>query len=390
MFFRYHRHQKADAGVPGGKRADGKNAKNLILKVPIGTCVFTDEGELIADLNREGQQYTIAKGGQGGKGNRSLITKNNPVPKFAEKGQPGEEMWVRMELKLTAEIGIIGFPNVGKSTLIAKLSNAKPKIADYPFTTLVPNLGMVPVSETDSILVADIPGIIEGAADGQGLGHQFLRHIERTGMLLHMIDLFPYDQTPPYESFLKVNKELTTYSEKLSEKHQVVVLNKIDMPEAQERAQEFRELAQKDFPNLEIHTISALTGEGCEKLRYRMAELVNEHPAQMEIFEGGIPERQPKALTVEAVEDYFVVSGDEIERIVQMTDLQNEEANRRLQNYLVKKGVIDKLKKLGAEHGNIVVIDEYELDFYDDTFDSPFIGPDDDDDFEAPPLMDED
>tara|TARA_Y100000589_G_scaffold16105_1_gene13086 strand:- start:3081 stop:4418 length:1338 start_codon:yes stop_codon:yes gene_type:complete len=373
QYFRFRKHHKADPGVAGDRRKDGRGAKDLVIKVPRGTCVFDENNNLIADLNREGQQYVAAKGGRGGRGNRSLITSTNTCPRYAEKGEPGEELWIRLELKLTAEVGIIGFPNVGKSTLIAKMSNAKPKIADYPFTTLVPNLGMVPINDNDSILVADIPGIIEGAHEGQGLGHQFLRHIERTGFLVHMVDLFPYDQQNPWQSYQKVNKELKNYSEILAEKYQVIVLNKMDMPGAEEARKKFMENVEKSGENLQVISLSALTGEGTSDLVRRLAEYHTLHPARDQIFELQVKHRERRELAVEALTDGFKVTGDIIERHVAMTDFQNEEAMRTLHKFFESSGLISILKKKGAAEGDQIYVGEQVLDFIDDAYDSPFL-----------------
>ena len=374
QYFRFRKHHKADPGAAGDRRKDGRGAKDLIIKVPRGTCVFDENHNLVADLNREGQEYIAAHGGRGGRGNRSLITNTNTCPRYAEKGEPGEELWIKLELKLTAEVGIIGFPNVGKSTLIAKISNAKPKIADYPFTTLVPNLGMVPINENDSILVADIPGIIEGAHEGQGLGHQFLRHIERTGFLVHMVDLFPYDQQDPWDSYQKVNKELKNYSEILSHKYQVVVLNKMDMPGAEEARKSFLESAKETGEQIPVVIcLSALTGQGTDELVRRLAEYHIKHPARDQIFEQQVKHREPRELAVEPVDDGFQVTGDLIERHVAMTDFQNEEAMRTLHKFFESIGLIKILKKMNASEGDQIYIGDQVLDFIDDTFDSPFL-----------------
>ena len=373
QYFRFRKHHKANPGDPGDRRKDGRGAIDLVIKVPRGTCVFNEENHLVADLNIEGQKFIAALGGRGGRGNRSLVTSSNTCPRYAEKGEPGEELWIRLELKLTAEVGIIGFPNVGKSTLISKISNAKPKIADYPFTTLVPNLGMVPISEHNSILVADIPGIIEGAHEGQGLGHQFLRHIERTGFLVHMIDLFPYDQQDPWLSFTKVNQELKNYSEALSKKYQIIVLNKMDMPGADEIRKKFMEQASKSKEQLHIICVSALTGEGTDQLIRKLAEYHRKHPAQLQVFEQEVQHRKQRDLEVTPITNGFKVTGDVIERHVAMTDFQNEEAMRTLHKFFEKTGLIETLKKMGASEGDQIFIRDQTLDFIDDTYDSPFL-----------------
>jgi len=368
-FYRNRRHHKAEAGMAGKKRADGKNSKSLVLRVPIGTCVFSDEGNLLADLNAIGQQVVIARGGRGGRGNRELVSRTNPVPRYAERGEPGEEIWVRMELKLSADVGIIGFPNAGKSTLISKLSNARPKIANYPFTTLEPSLGMVPISELETVLLADIPGIIEGAHEGHGLGHQFLRHVERTGFLLHLIDLFPYDQSDPFESYHKVNTELQSYSKSLSIKPQLVVLNKIDLPEAVEAEKNFRESFRQSGDSREVLTISALSGVGLEALVRKLAELVGKHPSKRgEEGENYLQERKSIPLSVTKEGEIYLIQGSEIERIHSMTDFQNEEASARFQKLLQKRGIVDQLFELGAQDGDTIRIGKEEFLFAADEY----------------------
>ena len=350
-------------------RADGKNSKDLILRVPVGTCIFSENGDLLADLNAVDQDVVIARGGKGGRGNRDLVTKTTPVPRYAEKGQPGEELWVKIELKLSADVGIIGFPNAGKSTLISKLSNARPKIANYPFTTLEPSLGMVPISEVDSVLLADIPGIIEGAHEGHGLGHQFLRHVERTGFLLHLIDLFPYDQTDPFDSYQKVNHELQSYSKMLASKPQLVVLNKIDLPESNEAELRFRELYQRTNDSSAVLTISALGGIGLESLVRKLAELVKKHPSKRgEEGENYLLERKSIPLNIKREGNVFVIEGTEIERIHSMTDFQNEEASTRFQKLLEMRGIVDRLSKLGVEDGDTIRIGKEEFLFASDIF----------------------
>jgi len=265
--FKYKKHFKAEKGQHGsGSNKHGKNAPDLIIKVPVGTVVKDAQtGELIADLKEEGQKVVVAKGGKGGKGNTMFKSATNQAPDYAEKGEKGEEKWLDLELKLIADVGIIGFPNAGKSTLISKLSKAKPKIADYPFTTLAPVLGVVDLGYGKALVLADIPGLIEGASEGAGLGHEFLRHIERTKALLHVIDVSDFREKEPLDAFEIINKEMEQYSPELTKKPQVVVGNKIDLLSDKDKLKEwekqFKEKGYKFIP------VSVLTGEGLDKLK---------------------------------------------------------------------------------------------------------------------------
>ncbi|PCJ17337.1 MAG: hypothetical protein COB02_14015 [Candidatus Cloacimonadota bacterium] len=371
--FRYSKQKYGQNGEAGKKRADGRGAIDLILEVPTGTCIFDLNGKVLADLHSDGMKILLAKGGVGGKGNRALITKNNTYPQYCEKGQPGEELEVRFELKMCADVGIIGFPNVGKSTFIAKVSNAKPKIANYPFTTLIPNLGMVPINDLDSILMADIPGIIEGAHNGHGLGHQFLRHIERTGFLLHVIDLFPYDGVEAFESFEKVNQELQKYSEKLSIKKQIIALNKSDMPEAEESYEKFKKQLKKGGYKEEIHLISALTGKGTKELVYRIAELLKEFPPKQEVYQVKYEKPGDRPLKIEMdLDEGWFLSGTNIERVVSMTNFEQEQSVQRLQAIMNGMGIVDYLKEHKAENGDPIFVGDICFHFTDDSFESKF------------------
>ena len=270
--YRYKKEYKAPNGQPGrGKDQHGKSGSDLIIPVPAGTMITScEDGETLADLIEDGQRFTIAKGGGGGRGNSRFVSPTNRAPREVEKGRPGVRREVRLELKILADVGILGFPNAGKSTLISKISAARPKISGYPFTTLVPNLGVVSYGDHQSFVIADIPGIIEGAHKGLGLGIQFLKHVERTRLLVHMLDLDPMSGRDPVEDFDKINSELREYSAKLAEKPQLVVLNKIDIVEARERSIDTaRRLKKRD---LETLTISAVTGEGSQQLVYSIGE----------------------------------------------------------------------------------------------------------------------
>ncbi len=273
MDFKYKKHYKAERGQHGsGSNKHGKNAPDLILKVPVGTIVKDAEtGEIIADLTEEGQKVIVAKGGRGGRGNAMFKTSTNQAPDYAEEGEKGEEKWIELELKLIADVGIIGFPNAGKSTLISVLSHARPKIADYPFTTLSPVLGVLQLDIGKSLVLADIPGLIEGASEGAGLGHEFLRHIERTKFLLHVIDVSDFREREPLEAFEAINKELGSYSEKLLEKPQLVVGNKIDILSDRSYLDKLKEEFNKR--GYEFIPVSAATKENIDKLVEKLKEL---------------------------------------------------------------------------------------------------------------------
>ena len=374
--FRYQQKYDAERGIHGiGRDMHGKDAKDMVLKVPIGT-VATDvgTGQVLADLTRHGQKAMIARGGQGGKGNAHFASSVQQAPKFAENGEPGESRKVRLELKLLADVGLIGYPNVGKSTLIAALSAARPKIADYPFTTLVPNLGVVRVDEERTFVAADIPGLIEGASEGVGLGHQFLRHVERTRLLVHVIDVSGTTGRDPLDDYAIINRELAAYNERLASLPQVIALNKTDVadPEAVELLH--AEFAEEDRP---VFAISAATRAGLEPLVYFLAERLSEMPLEAPLLDeeivritadsvrGRRPSRRWEA-HYEAGEEVYVVSGPGMERLVAMTDMNNEAALHRLQRTLERSGVINKLRALGAKEGSTVRIRDIEFNFVDE------------------------
>lgn len=366
---RYRKSYRAQRGEDGGPNdKHGANGRDLVIKVPVGTVVIdSDSGKKLADLVEDGQKYVAARGGEGGRGNASFATSTLQTPKFAEKGEPTEPVRLTLELKLLADVGIIGYPSVGKSTLISRISSAKPKIADYPFTTLVPNLGVVRL-EDRSFVVADMPGLIEGARDGAGLGHQFLRHIERTRLLVHIIDVSGLSGRDPAADFDAINAELNAYSEKLAGLPQVVALNKVDMPGAGEIAARLRPVLEKR--GLNVHEISALTGVGIQPLLYNVARLLDSTPREEEV------EEKVAHFTVEpdeqgwdvrkAGDSEFVVEGKPIEKLVLRTDTSNEHALRYLHRQLERMGVIQKLRALGAKHGDLVRIRDLEFDFWDE------------------------
>ena len=273
MDFRYKRHFKANRGDHGqSKNMHGRGADDLIVKVPPGTVVMTEEGgTVLADLVEHGQQAVIAKGGRGGRGNSRFATPQNPAPELSEKGEPGEEIEVVLELKVLADVGLVGFPSVGKSTLLSVVSAAKPKIAAYHFTTIVPNLGMVETEDGRSFAMADLPGLIEGASEGVGLGHQFLRHIERTRVIVHVIDMSGLEGRDPYEDYVTINDELKQYNLRLTERPQLIVANKMDMPDSEENLAEFRKKLPED---VKVFPISALSRKGLNELLFAIADLL--------------------------------------------------------------------------------------------------------------------
>jgi GTPase len=372
MDFRYQRHWKAPRGEHGmSKNQHGKNAKDMIVKVPPGTVVMDAETkEVIADLVENGQRAVIAKGGRGGRGNSRFATPSNPAPELAENGEPGQERDVILELKLLADVGLVGFPSVGKSTLLSVVSSAKPKIAEYHFTTIVPNLGMVETEDNRSFVMADLPGLIEGASEGVGLGHQFLRHIERTRVIVHVIDMAATEGRDPYEDYLTINKELEEYNLRLTERPQVIVANKMDMPDAEENLQKFKERLEEDFP---IFPISALSRKGLRELLFAIADKIEqtpEFPLEHVEEETGVNrvlykhEADPEAFYITREPDgSFVISGEKVEKLFKMTNFQTEESVRRFSRQLRGLGVDDALRQKGAKDGDIVKLLEFEFEF---------------------------
>lgn len=371
MDFRYKRHFKAPRGEHGmPKNQHGKGAKDLVVKVPPGTVVMDAETkEIIADLTEHGQRAIIAKGGRGGRGNTRFATPANPAPEIAEKGEPGVEREVILELKLLADVGLVGFPSVGKSTLLSVVSSAKPKIAEYHFTTIVPNLGVVETEDGRSFVMADLPGLIEGAHQGVGLGHQFLRHIERTRVIVHVIDMAAIEGRDPYEDYVTINKELEQYNLRLLERPQIIVANKMDMPGADENLKKFKEQLKEDYP---VFPISAITKKGLRDLLFAIADKVEETPEfplyDLETeeekrvlykYEG---EKQDFVITRDP-DGAFVLSGEAIEKLFKMTDFSREESVRRFARQLRGMGVDDALREKGIQHGDTVRLLDYEFEF---------------------------
>lgn len=360
----YHGHWRGNRGDHGGSSdMHGARAEDTIVHVPLGTMVLDAEtNELIADLTEEGQRFVAAKGGRGGKGNARFATSGNSAPKFAELGEPGEENEYYLELKLIADVGTVGLPNAGKSTLLSVVSKARPKIADYPFTTLSPNLGVVSLSGYRTMTIADIPGIIEGAAEGKGLGHDFLRHIERTRVLLFLIDLGDED---PVETLEVLENELDQHSPLFRERRRVYVLNKADVTENRERFEEIRTEFKQPF------LISAVTGEGVPEMLeaiWLLVEAAKKEEAGIEVV---VPEKEytyeaPFEIDMTNSGKGYRVISRRIERSLRMTDFENPDAVRHLQNSLQKMGLFKALKRLGAQPGDTVFVGEEELEYQDD------------------------
>jgi len=355
LAFRDYPHRKAENGRHGsGKKKHGSNGTHQNVVVPVGTIVKDSDGNLLADLSTSGSRWLAAAGGVGGKGNTRFLNNRRRAPSFAEQGEHGEEQWLKLELKLLADVALVGFPNVGKSTLISRLSSAKPKIADYPFTTLVPNLGVVRLGDEFEMVIADIPGLIEGAADGKGLGHQFLRHVERARVLAILLDLAPYSSQTPESQLKIILGELEKYKPELLRRPRVLISSKHDV-------------AQFDAVP-ESFVISSVTGEGLDKLLTKLQVLVSKaRVKEIEPTEKLVIHRPlPKGIAVIREGEIFVVIGRAAERAVSLNDLTNIEALEYAQNSLTKLGVDKALKKAGIKNGDLVRIGELVFDYSDD------------------------
>lgn len=367
MDFKYKSVFKAESGVNGrSKSQHGRCGKDLYIKVPVGTMVKDIKtGNIIGDLINHDDTILVAKGGRGGRGNARFATAQKRAPQFCEPGEPPIERELELELKLIADVGLLGMPNAGKSTLISVISSAKPKIADYPFTTLVPNLGVVKKPSGDGFVVADIPGLIEGASEGVGLGHEFLRHVERCRFLVHIVDL---TQNNPVENYNKINIELKKHSQRLADLYQIIALNKIDVITKEEKEKyldEFRKISP------DVFAISAVTGENVENLKSFMAQKVDEIPKpvfEIDVKEdlGAYDNDDSSFEIVKADKNTFLVFGGKIKRLAQVTDSRNLEQVVRLQNILTSMGVFEALKKQGIKDGDTIVIEHLEFTHYDE------------------------
>lgn len=372
--FRFKRIFKAEHGEHGmSKSMHGRGAEDLVVKVPQGTIVKDiDTGEIIADLVAHGQRAVIAKAGRGGRGNKRFATPANPAPELSENGEPGQERNVQLELKVLADVGLVGFPSVGKSTLLSVVSAARPKIAAYHFTTIVPNLGMVDAGDGRSFVMADLPGLIEGASQGVGLGHQFLRHIERTRVIVHVIDMSGSEGRFPYEDYMAINNELEQYNLRLMERPQIIVANKMDMPDAEENLNEFKTKIAEDIP---VFPISAVTKTGLRELLLAIADKLETTPEfpLNEILEQEDEDtvlykyvaEEPDFEISREPDGTFVLSGAKIERLFTMTNFERDASISRFARQLRAMGVDEALRKRGAKDGDIVRLLDYEFEFMD-------------------------
>jgi GTP-binding protein len=363
VHFKKRIHFKAERGGRGsGKNQQGKRGEDRLVPVPPGTMVYdVDTGELLADLVEDGQKTKVARGGRGGRGNAIFATPTNQAPRIAEHGEPAEERWLRLELKLIADVGVIGMPNAGKSTLLSVVSAARPKIADYPFTTLQPNLGVVSVDEYQTFVLADVPGLIEGASEGAGLGHQFLRHVERTRLLIHLLDGAAVDPLQDYET---INQELGQFSARLAAKPQIVVLNKMDLPDAQAWWPLVQEAMQAR--GVEAHAISAVSREGVLALMRRTYGLLQSLPPPEPVRGAPLvfrPAEREESFSIEQEEEGWRVRGVRVERVAAMTPFVLPEAVARFQRQLRGMGIVDALEEAGVQPGDMVRIGERELEW---------------------------
>ena len=366
--FRYKRKFVASRGGNGSaKNCTGPKAPDVEVKVPMGTVVIDDAtGVVLADLSHEGDRFLAAKGGRGGKGNACYVTSTKQGVTFAEKGEPGTKGWLRLELKLLADVGIVGYPSVGKSSIVARVSAARPEVAAYHFTTLTPVLGVVRLDEENSFVLADLPGLIDGASKGVGLGHDFLRHIERTRVILHIVDTSGSEGRDPVEDFKKINEELALYSDKLVKRPQLVVANKMDLPGAEENYPALEKyVTEKGYP---IMKASAATGDGLRTVMYKAFEMLQKAPRDEEMLEvGHLKEVDPDSFEIltDAEDADFEVKGKNIERLVAMTNFDNEEAVYRFQLIWRRLGIEKALKEKGIEEGQSVKIGDMIFEFED-------------------------
>ncbi len=380
MDFRYNRKFKAKAGEKGmTKGMHGRGSQDLIVPVPPGTTVKdATSGKVITDLVENGQEFVVAHGGRGGRGNIRFATPRNPAPEIAENGEPGEERELALELKILADVGLVGFPSVGKSTLLSVVSAAKPKIGAYHFTTIVPNIGMIRTKTGDSFAMADLPGLIKGASQGIGLGTQFLRHIERTRVILHVIDMSASEGRDPYEDYLAINKELETYNLRLLERPQIIVANKMDMPQAQENLEKFKQKLAANYDEFAelplIFPVSTLAKQGLDNLMNATAELLEKAPEFLlydesdmeteEVYYGYETQERPFVIS-RADDASWVLSGEKLEKLFVMTNMERDESIMKFARQLRGMGVDDALRERGAKDGDLVRIGKFEFEFVD-------------------------
>ncbi|MBC5995670.1 GTPase ObgE [Romboutsia ilealis] len=370
MDFKYQRKYTAESGGDGSKKKKaGKNGEDLVLKVPAGTIIRDEAtGLIIADLKEEGDRAIVVKGGRGGKGNQHFANAVRQAPAFAKSGTDGEERWIILELKMIADVGLLGFPNVGKSTFLSVVTKAKPKIANYHFTTLTPNLGVVQTKFGDSFVLADIPGLIEGAAEGVGLGHDFLRHVERTKVLIHIVDITGHEGRNALEDFDKINSELELYNERLAHRPQVVVANKMDILEDESVYEEFKE--ELEGRGYKVFKMSAATRQGIDDVIAYVSQLLKEVEdvelvTEEEMYRPELDEsNEDEGLTVEIEDGIYVVKGKSLRRIMYSVNFEDMESIQYFQKAMESEGVFDKLREMGIEDGDTVKIYEIEFEFY--------------------------
>ncbi|WP_054027242.1 GTPase ObgE [Bacillus sp. FJAT-28004] len=378
MDFRYQKHFKADRGERGKvKSMHGAGADDTIVRIPPGTIIVDDDTqEIIADMTRHGQQIVIAKGGRGGRGNIRFATQNNPAPYISENGEEGQERWVVLELKVMADVGLVGFPSVGKSTLLSVVSGAKPKIGAYHFTTITPNLGVVDVGDSRSFVMADLPGLIEGAHEGVGLGHEFLRHVERTRVIVHVIDMSASEGRDPFEDWVKINEELVLYNEKLADRPQIIAANKMDMPDSEEQLELFKQkLAEVSGDRqYEILPISSLTKKGVQELLYKAADVLDTVSEQVEIADVKdvaerkvytYEKRQETTFTIHKEDEVYVIVSEGISNYMKRMNLTSYDAVMRFARTMRKMGVDAELRKMGAKDGDMVQIGDFAFEFFE-------------------------
>ena len=366
---RYKKMIKGNKGENGeGKAINGKNATDIIVKVPLGTVVSDLEtGNIIADLTKKDESVIVAYGGRGGRGNIAFATHANPAPAYAENGEPGEIRKVKVELKLLADVGLVGMPSVGKSTIISSISASKPKIADYHFTTLTPNLGVVRVREDKSFVMADLPGLIEGASLGAGLGDRFLKHIERTRVIAHVIDMGSFEGRDPIDDYKKIRKELENFSEKLVNKPEIIIANKMDLENAKDNLERFK----KEYKDKTIFEVSALNKEGLKEVINEisnMLDTIEKEPLyEQEQIESHVlyKFKREKPFTITKDNNVWVIRGENVEKLLRMTKFSTDEAVRRFSNKLRHMGIDEELKKLGAQDGDIIRILDLEMEYKD-------------------------
>jgi GTP-binding protein len=364
---KYHRIIKGKKGTNGlGKGMHGKNAEDVVIKVPPGTIVTDlDTNLIMADLTKQEEEIVLAYGGRGGRGNMAFATRTNPAPAFAENGEPGEVRKIKVELKLLADVGLVGLPSVGKSTIISLVSKSKPKIAAYHFTTITPNLGVVQAKNKKSFVLADLPGLIKGASLGEGLGDQFLKHVERTRLIAHVIDMGGFEGRDPYEDYVLINQELEAFNPSILKKPQIILANKMDLENAQENLEAFK----KKVTNVAIYPISAMNKEGLEDAMLALATLLDEIPKQPlyeeEKFESHVlyQFKHEKPFTIYNENGTWVVRGEQVEKLLRMTKFQTNESAQRFAMKLRKMGIDDQLREMGAKEGDTVRILDLEFEY---------------------------